>query len=310
MVISKPSIRRSNGSSATGLTSSWRGHTSSSCIPDDVASTATEMAKLAAGVDTTNFENRYRCQDGSYRWVSWSIKVDAGAGLLYCVASDVTERRLEQDLMDQLVTELQRSNADLGQFAYVASHDLSEPLRMVTSYMRLLADRYSGQLDADADEFIGYAVDGATRMKVLIDDLLAYSKAGRVAPVRRSVDCSVLLSGVMADLDGVVSDVGAVVDVGELPVLLTDPGLLAQVFQNMLANALKFVAPGVGPVVAVSAQRVGPDWQFSVQDNGIGVADEHRERIFLMFKRLHGRSEYPGTGIGLALCQKIVTRLG
>src|SRR5688500_10980442 len=227
MVISKPSIRRSNGSSATGLTSSWRGHTSSSCIPDDVASTATEMAKLAAGVDTTNFENRYRCQDGSYRWVSWSIKVDAGAGLLYCVASDVTERRLEQDLMDQLVTELQRSNADLGQFAYVASHDLSEPLRMVTSYMRLLADRYSGQLDADADEFIGYAVDGATRMKVLIDDLLAYSKAGRVAPVRRSVDCSVLLSGVMADLDGVVSDVGAVVDVGGLPVLLTDPGLLA-----------------------------------------------------------------------------------
>jgi light-regulated signal transduction histidine kinase (bacteriophytochrome) len=147
-------------------------------------------------------------------------------------------------------------------------------------------------------------------MKVLIDDLLAYSKAGRVAPARRSVDCSLLVEGALTDLEAVVTDTGAVVTVaGTLPVLATDPGLLAQVFQNLLANALKFVAPGVTPAVTVSALRVGAEWQFSVQDNGIGIADEHRNRIFLMFKRLHGRSEYPGTGIGLALCQKIVTRL-
>jgi PAS domain S-box-containing protein len=277
--------------------------------PEDVALTQFEAAKLATGVDSSNFENRYRCADGSYRWLCWDVKVDVAAQLLYCVASDVTDRRREHDLVDKLVTELQRSNADLGQFAYVASHDLSEPLRMVTSYMQLLADRYTGQLDADADEFIGYAVDGANRMKILIDDLLAYSKAGRAAPARRAVDCTALVEGVLADLEGVVTDVGAVIVVGELPVLGTDPGLLTQVFQNLLANAIKFVAPGVVPAVAVSARRVGTEWQFSVQDNGIGIEVEHRERIFLMFKRLHGRAEYPGTGIGLALCQKIVTRL-
>jgi PAS domain S-box-containing protein len=277
--------------------------------PDDVASTLAEAARLATGIDTVAFENRYRCKDGSYRWIRWSVKVDVAAEMLYYAGLDVTEHVAQRETLDKLVTELQRSNADLGQFAYVASHDLSEPLRMVSSYVQLLAARYTGRLDADADEFIGYAVDGAARMKILIDDLLAYSKAGRVAPLHRPVDCAEVLRGVLSDLSGVASDAGATVVVGDLPVLASDPGLLAQVFQNLLTNALKFVAPGVAPAVSVSAEQSGSEWQFTVKDNGIGIADEHRERIFLMFRRLHGRSEYPGTGIGLALCQKIVSRL-
>jgi PAS domain S-box-containing protein len=277
--------------------------------PDDVESTLAEDRSLRSGVDNSKFENRHRCKDGSYRWIRWSTKVDLANEQMYCVAFDVTERRAQSEIVDRLVTELQRSNADLGQFAYVASHDLSEPLRMVSSYVQLLADRYRGQLDSDADEFIGYAVDGTARMKALIDDLLAYSRASRVAPVMHPVDCSALMRDVLTDLGGLVRDVGAKVVVGDLPVLTSDPGLLAQVFQNLLANALKFVKPGRAPEITVSAARLGAGWQFSVQDNGIGIAEQHRERIFLMFKRLQGRSEHPGTGIGLALCQKIVDRL-
>jgi PAS domain S-box-containing protein len=274
--------------------------------PDDVATT---LAELAEGIDAVSFENRYQRGDGSYRWLSWNAKTDLTHELIYCIAYDVTDGREARDVVDTLVTELERSNGDLRQFAYVASHDLSEPLRMVSSYVQLLADRYKGRLDADADEFIGFAVDGAARMKSLIDDLLAYSRSGRATAVRRRIDCNAVMRDVLTDLEGVVNDTGATVVVGDLPTLATDPGLLAQVFQNLVANALKFRTPGVTPEVAVSAERVGSEWQFSVRDNGIGIAEQHWARIFVMLKRLHGRDEYPGTGIGLALCQKIVGRL-
>jgi PAS domain S-box-containing protein len=277
--------------------------------PDDVASTMAEAAKLADGIDCTQFENRHRCSDGTYRWIRWSAKAVVSDELLYCVAFDVTERRAHHDVVDKLVTELQRSNADLGQFAYVASHDLSEPLRMVSSYVQLLAHRYEGKLDADADEFIGYAVDGTARMKALIDDLLAYARAGRVVTLSRPVDCAAVIRDVLTDLGGVVSDGKANVVVGELPVLISDPGLLGQIFQNLVANALKFVKPGIAPEIIVSAEPIDGGWHFSVKDNGIGIAEQHRERIFMMFKRLHGRNEYPGTGIGLALCERVVGRL-
>jgi PAS domain S-box-containing protein len=277
--------------------------------PDDVSATLAEAAKLARGVDITQFDNRHRCKDGSYRWIRWSVKAVIADDLLYCVAFDVTERRAQTDIVDKLVTELQRSNADLGQFAYVASHDLSEPLRMVSSYVQLLAHRYEGHLDADADEFIGYAVDGTARMKALIDDLLAYARSGRVVTLHRPVNSAAVLRDVLTDLSGVVSDRGARVVVGDLPVLISDPGLLGQLFQNLLANALKFVKPGVAPEISVSAERLGSAWHFFVKDNGIGIAEQHQERIFMMFKRLHGRTEYPGTGIGLALCQRVIARL-
>ena len=278
--------------------------------PDDRDATLAELAALADEPHSAVFENRFRLPDGSHRWLAWRVRSDVDLGLHHCAARDETDRHEQADVVARLLAELERSNTDLAQFAYVASHDLSEPLRMVSSYVQLLADRYQGQLDDDADEFIAFAVDGATRMKVLIDDLLAYSRAGGSALVRRPVDCGVLVRTSLGDLDRVVTETGARVAVDELPTVLGDPAQLAQVFQNLLSNALKFIEPDVAPVVRVSAERMGRAWCFSVADNGIGIAPVHRERVFLMFKRLHGRSEYPGTGIGLALCHKIVTRFG
>lgn len=278
--------------------------------PDDRDATLAELASLADEPHRAAFENRFRLPDASYRWLAWRVRADVELGLHHCAARDETDRHEQADVVARLLAELERSNTDLAQFAYVASHDLSEPLRMVSSYVQLLADRYRGQLDDDADEFIAFAVDGATRMKVLIDDLLAYSRAGGAALVRRPVDCGVLVRTSVADLDRVVTESGAHVTIDELPTVLGDPAQLAQVFQNLLSNALKFIEAGGAPVVRVSAERMGRGWCFSVSDNGIGIAPVHRERIFLMFKRLHGRTEYPGTGIGLALCHKIVTRFG
>ena len=265
---------------------------------------------VAAGSTGGSFENRCGRADGSTCWLAWDVRVDLAEQLLYCSIRDVTDVREHSEVVAKLLAELERSNTDLAQFAYVASHDLSEPLRMVSSYVQLLADRYAGQLDDDADEFIGFAVDGASRMKILIDDLLAYSRAGGGVLVRRRVDCGTLVTGALADLDRAVVESGAEVVVGALPVIVGDPGQLALLFQNLLSNALKFVAEGVPAEIRICAERLSEAWCFSVQDNGIGIAELHRERIFLMFKRLHGRSEYAGTGIGLALCHKIVSRLG
>lgn len=273
----------------------------------EIALLTAEFPHASAGL---SFEFRCLREDGSSCPMAWNVRADTERGILYCSARDLTESREHATVVARLLAELERSNSDLAQFAYVASHDLSEPLRMVSSYVQLLADRYRGQLDADADDFIAFAVDGAGRMKVLIDDLLAYSRAGTGVLVHRPVDCALLVRSALADLDRVIVESGAVVNVDELPVVEGDPGQLAILLQNLLSNALKFVAPGVRPVIRVSAVRDGDAWRFTVADNGIGIAELHRERIFLMFKRLHGRSEYPGTGIGLALCQKIVSRLG
>ena len=278
--------------------------------PDDRDVTQAALDSLADEPHSAAFEHRFRLPDGSHRWLAWRVRSDVELGLNHCAARDETDRHEQADVVARLLAELERSNTDLAQFAYVASHDLSEPLRMVSSYVQLLADRYQGQLDDDADEFIAFAVDGATRMKVLIDDLLAYSRAGGSVLVRRPVDCGLLVQTVVGDLDRVVTESRARVTIDELPTVLGDPAPLAQVFQNLVSNALKFTEPDVAPVVRVSAERMGRAWCFSVTDNGIGIPPVHRERVFLMFKRLHGRSEYPGTGIGLALCHKIVTRLG
>lgn len=273
----------------------------------DVAALMTEFPHASAGL---SFDLQCLRKNGSSCWMAWTVRADMAREILYCSARDLTDSREHAIVVTKLLAELERSNSDLAQFAYVASHDLSEPLRMVSSYVQLLADRYQGQLDADADDFIAFAVDGAARMKVLIDDLLAYSRAGTGVLARRRVDPAALVRSALADLDRVIVESGAIVVVDELPVIEGDPGQLAILFQNLLSNALKFVAPGVRPVIRVSAARDIDAWRFTVEDNGIGIAEVHRDRIFLMFKRLHGRSEYPGTGIGLALCHKIVTRLG
>ena len=222
---------------------------------------------------------------------------------------ELDERRRAELKLAQYAGDLARSNAELEQFAYVASHDLQEPLRMVASFTQLLAKRYAGRLDHDADEFIGFAVDGANRMQQLINDLLAYSRVGTRGKPLAPTDLNEVLGQVRANLHEAIKESGALVTNDPLPLVSGDEVQLIQLFQNLLANAIKFQSDRT-PLIHVSAQPQGNGWLLAVKDNGIGIAPEHRERIFAIFQRLHGRHEYPGTGIGLALCKKIVERHG
>jgi signal transduction histidine kinase len=218
-------------------------------------------------------------------------------------------RRQVEENLARKAEELARSNSDLEQFAYVASHDLQEPLRMVAAYTQLLGERYRGKLDADADKFIGYATEGATRMQVLIQDLLAFSRVGRNGGSSESIDCNAVMKDVLQTLAGVIEESGAVVAQGELPAVWADRTQMSQVFQNLIGNALKFRGSDP-PVISIQAEKTGQHWLFSVSDNGIGIAPEHADNIFVVFQRLHARTEYPGNGIGLAICKKIVERAG
>ena len=209
----------------------------------------------------------------------------------------------------QAQEELARSNEDLQQFAYVASHDLQEPLRMVTSYVELLGRRYRGRLDDDADDFIGFAVDGAKRMQVLIDDLLAYSRVGTHAGPFEPTSCEDAVDGATSNLESSIKESGAAVTRAELPTVMGDRSQLTQLFQNLIGNAIKFRAEDP-PRVKIQARKKDDEWEFAVSDNGIGVDPKHGERIFVIFQRLHGRAEYSGTGIGLAVCKKVVQRHG
>jgi len=213
---------------------------------------------------------------------------------------DAARERLERQAL-----ELSRSNADLEQFAYVASHDLQEPLRKVASFCQALQTRYRGRLDERADQYIDFAVDGAKRMQTLINDLLAFSRVGRDGRQHRPVALADALAGAREALADLVEDTGARIETGELPVVQGDESLLRSLFQNLLANALRFHGTE-SPVVRVSAQRLDGDWEIAFSDNGIGIEPEYAERVFLIFQRLHGRDAYEGSGIGLALCRKIV----
>jgi light-regulated signal transduction histidine kinase (bacteriophytochrome) len=201
--------------------------------------------------------------------------------------------------------DLKRSNAELEQFAYVASHDLQEPLRKVASFCQLLQQRYGGQLDDRADQYIGFAVDGARRMQDLINDLLAFSRVGRVEHPHTDVDCNALVGRVRSDLSGAIEESGAEIVTGPLPTVHADAGLLRLVFQNLVGNAIKFRGDDP-PVVHLDAERDDEFWRFRCADNGIGIDPEYAERIFVLFQRLHPRTQYEGTGIGLAMCRKIV----
>jgi len=218
------------------------------------------------------------------------------------------EKRLREENR-RAQEELTRSNRDLEQFAYVASHDLQEPLRMVAIYTQLLAERYKGQLDANADKYIQYALDGALRMQTLVQDLLTFSRVGRGGNHPKLTDCNEAVQAGLKNLQASILQSGAQVDCGQLPSVLGDSSLLAQVFQNLFGNAIKFRGPEP-PVIRVTAERQGKEWVFSVADNGIGIAPEHAETVFVIFKRLHTCAEYPGSGIGLSICKKIVEQHG
>lgn len=203
--------------------------------------------------------------------------------------------------------ELARSNTELQHFAYIASHDLQEPLRMVASYVQLLARRYKDKLDSDADEFIGFAVDGATRMQALINALLTYSRVGTQAKEFEPTDCDAVLDTILAGLKAAIEDSGAVITRDPLPTVMGDGTQLGQLFQNLVGNGVKFRG-AAAPQIHISSRRNGNGWIFSVRDHGIGIDSRYAERIFVMFQRLHAKGEYPGTGIGLAICKKIVER--
>ncbi|HMB94750.1 MAG TPA: ATP-binding protein [Tepidisphaeraceae bacterium] len=229
------------------------------------------------------------------------------------VFSDITQRKLTEQTLTEQASELKRSNEELGQFAYVASHDLQEPLRMVASYTQLIGKRYKGKLDQSADEFIHFAVDGAQRMQTLINDLLQYSRVGTRAKPFEPTDLNKVTQIAMLNLKVAIEESSAKINFPlQLPTIHGDATQLTQLFQNLIGNAIKFHRENVPPVVDTTAKRNAADnaWEFAVRDNGIGIAPEHHDRIFIIFQRLHTREQYAGTGIGLAVCRKIVERHG
>lgn len=219
------------------------------------------------------------------------------------ILADLDDAQEINRRLDRQARDLERSNRDLEQFAYVASHDLQEPLRKVSSFCQLLARRYGGQLDERADSYIEFAVDGASRMQRLINDLLAFSRVGRTTEALTPVDLGEVAAAVAEQVE---TDVEGTVTVGELPTVTGDATLLRQLLVNLIGNGLKFHRDGVAPEVTVSARPVADGWEIAVADNGIGVEPEYADKVFVIFQRLHGRDAYPGTGIGLSLAKKIV----
>ncbi len=270
--------------------------------PDDVEMTTAAVAQLAEGRPLIRFQNRYRHRDGRYLWLEWSAMPETRKKLIYAAARNVTERRKMED-------ELRRSNAELEQFAYVASHDLQEPLRMVTSFAQLLQRRYSGKLDENADEYIHHIVDGTERMRRLILGLLELSRVDRKGRPLSVVDSAVALEMALQNLKVAIEESGTTIRIGELPKVMADHEQLARVFQNLVSNAIKYCR-GRHPVIEIEGALVDGRWRFSVSDNGPGIEPVQRERVFQIFQRLHSKDEVPGTGIGLAICRRIVNRHG
>lgn len=276
---------------------------------------AVAEAEAEALREMKSFHARVRAimPDGTTKWLriaSVPRRTDNGEILWDGLTIDVTQRVAAEQELQQRTDELVRSNAELEKFAYIASHDLQEPLRMVASYTQLLQRRYAGQLGADADEFIEFAVDGATRMQDLINELLAYSRVGSQGAPFAKTDLGEVLARVLKVLEAPLEEIGAQVEAEAMPTVECDATQVGQVFQNLLSNAIKFRSGDRPLAIRVSAEQQGEEWLFSVADNGMGIESRYFERIFVIFQRLEDRSEYPGTGMGLAICKRIVERHG
>jgi len=269
------------------------------------------MAARLRGKPAKHWEPQFKCKDGKWIWVDIEVKVIKKMWVpvgFQIISRNITERKRVDEELQKAVAELERSNAELERFAYIASHDLQEPLRMVASYTQLLEKRYKDRFDADANDFIGYAVDGAKRMQQLINDLLTYSRVGTRGKPFEPADCMTVFATAVANLTVAIRDSGAEVTSDPLPLVMADERQLVQLFQNLIGNAVKFHGTEP-PRVHVSAEQSGDEWVFSVRDNGIGIDSQYLDQAFKVFQRLHGR-EYPGTGIGLSIAKRIVERHG
>jgi signal transduction histidine kinase len=263
----------------------------------------------------TGYLGEEKAVDYIKRGAADCVLKDHLARLPSCVCRALAEkqlrdsRRLAEEQLAHKVSELARSNAELEQFAYVASHDLQEPLRMIATYTQLLAERYRGQLDEKADKYIGYSVDGAVRMQALIQDLLKFSRVASADFEPKPTECRAVVEQALKNLQAAVEESDAVVNCKSMPVVMADHSQLTQVFQNLIANAIKFHG-AEKPVVQIRGEKKKHEWVLTVSDNGIGIPAESWQDIFVIFRRLHTRTEYPGNGIGLSICKKIIERHG
>jgi signal transduction histidine kinase len=273
-----------------------------------VSRPVTELAEQVREVAGGDYHKKITSQ-GSPELRSLAADVDGMRRQIAAELSEVREAREQiewvNDQLKQQAEELTRSNRDLEQFAYVASHDLQEPLRKVASFCQLLQRRYAGQMDERADQYIAFAVDGAQRMQRLINDLLAFSRIGRLTAGFTDVDLNQVLTEVTSQLEGRAGDDAEIVW-ADLPTVEGEEPLLTTLFVNLIGNSLKFRRPDVPPVITVTAQQLGEEWQINVRDNGIGIEAEFADKVFVIFQRLHARDAYEGTGIGLAIVKKIV----
>jgi PAS domain S-box-containing protein len=282
--------------------------------PDDRAAMQAWIVACLAGEQPADLEFRVSLPDGNVRHILGRGRLEQDARnkpvRLVGIAQDVTQRKEMEEALRARAEKLARSNEELERFAYVASHDLQEPLRMVASFTKLLSQRYSGQLDETADRYINYAADGAKRMQALIIDLLAYSRVNSKELDLRNTSCETAVLGAMRNLKIAIDESGASVYWDPLPSLWMDLAQFTLLFQNLMSNAIKFRRNGESPRITISAADSGAEWVFSARDNGVGIEPRHAGKIFQIFQRLHTRAEYPGTGIGLAVCKKVVERHG
>jgi PAS domain S-box-containing protein len=289
--------------------------------PDDIEADREYVRSLLSGnIQTFSLEKRLVCKDEAVRWANVTVSAMRDAKgtpqYLICAIEDISQRKLVQELLQasldtqtRYAQELTRSNAELEQFSYVASHDLQAPLSTIAGYAQLLEKRCHNQLDAQGNKFIRNIVNSCGRMQALIDDLLEYSRVGRSEKPFDVIDCNLVFEDACANLQLAIRQDRASVTRGDLPRVRGDSFQLLQLFQNLIGNAIKYRS-SEAPMVRVSASRQGDSWVFSVQDNGIGIAEQYHPRIFQLFQRLHSQKQYSGTGIGLAICQRIVERHG